>query len=144
MKRIFIIAILITVCGLSAMAQNRPDMTHQSTGRDRDELPSYSAALELQFNDEGLIEVLGCENEYYNVTITRETAYVWNGIIGKEYGNVIAYNGFETTATYLITLTSSRGTTSLWRLEYGILTGSRVPNWGGVIDQRKNGFYLSF
>ena len=34
MKRIFTI-ILITICGMTAMAQDRPDMTHQSTGRDR-------------------------------------------------------------------------------------------------------------
>lgn len=44
MKRIFII-ILITICGLTAMAQDRPDMTHQSTGRDRIDFVTGSSPI---------------------------------------------------------------------------------------------------
>lgn len=134
MKRIYII-ILITICGMTAMAQNRPTGTHQSSGGDRDGIVSFTEMLMLQFNEDGLIEVTGCENDYYNVTITKESSLVWVGIIGKEHGNVISYNHFDAVATYVITLTSSRGSTTVWKLENGVLNGSRIPNWGNATDQ---------
>lgn len=135
MKRFYII-ILITMCGMTAMAQNRPTGTHQTTGGDRDGIVSFAEVLLLQFNEDGLIEVMGCENDYFNVTITKESTFVWGGIIGKEYGNVIEYNSFDLSATYVITLTSSRGSTTAWKLENGVLNGSRMPNWGGVTDHK--------
>ncbi|MBR6947442.1 MAG: hypothetical protein IKH53_05750 [Muribaculaceae bacterium] len=134
MKRLYI-AILITICGMTAMAQDRPDMTHQTTGRDRDGFDSYEMLM-LQFNEDGLIEVSGCENTNYQVTITRESIPVWYGMIGKDYGNVINYTSFAVTSTYIITLTSSRGST-VWRLENGILIGSKLPNWGGPLNHYK-------
>ena len=143
MKR-FYIAIMITICGLTAMAQDRPDMTHQTTGRDRGGLTIFTEFLQLQFNEDGLIEVMGSENEYFNVTITRETVCVWTGIIGREYGNVINYHDFSIVATYVITLTSSRGSTTVWRLENGVLNGSRIPRWGDVTDQIKNDYSRTF
>ncbi|MBQ6165960.1 MAG: hypothetical protein IJK41_00780 [Muribaculaceae bacterium] len=87
---------------------------------------------------------MGSENEYFNVTITRETVCVWTGIIGREYGNVINYHDFSIVATYVITLTSSRGSTTVWRLENGVLNGSRIPSWGDVTDQIKNDYSRTF
>ena len=71
MKRIYIIAILITVCGLTAMAQDRPDMTHQTTGRDRVEFKSYADQPNLVYDSEtNQIAVYGNESEFYDVNIT--------------------------------------------------------------------------
>ena len=135
MKRFYII-ILITICGMTAMAQNRPTGTHQSSGGDRGGIVSFTEVLMLQFNEDGLIEVTGCENDYYSVTITKDSSFVWGGIIGREHGNVIEYNNFDAVATYVITLTSSRGSTTVWKLENGVLNGFRTPNWGGVTDHK--------
>ena len=138
MKRLYI-AILITICGMTAMAQDRPDINHQTTGRDRTEITMFSEVLQLQYNEDGMIEVLGCGNDYFNVTITKDLSCVWFGIIGREYGNVINYD-FQTIGTYVITLTNSQGSTTVWRLENGILYGSKLPNLGEVTNQRKNDF----
>ena len=138
MKRFYIIAILITICGMTAMAQNSKGMAHQSTGRDRDGITTFCELLQLQFNDEGMIEVIGCENDYYNVSITKDLSCVWNGIIGRGFGNIITYNDFSPAGTYMITLTSSRGSITVWKLENGVLNGSNMPNWGGISDQMNN------
>lgn len=136
MKRFYII-ILITICGMTAMAQNRPTGTHQTSGGDRGGIVTFTEVLVLQFNEDGLIEVMGCENDNYIVSITRETSFVWNGIIGRNYGNVIQYNDFLASATYVITLTNSRGSTTVWKLENGVLNGSRIPTRGELSDQTK-------
>ena len=138
MKRFYIFAILITICGMTAMAQNRPTGTHTSSGGDRDGVVYFTEVLQLYFNAEGMIEVMGCENDYYHVTIDRESSLVWSGIIGRERGNVIEYDSYALNATYVITLTNSRGSTTVWRLENGALIGSIMPNRGGKADQTRN------
>ena len=138
MKRFYIIAILI-ISGMTAMAQNRPDITHQTTGDDRRGIVSFTDMLQLQFNDEGMIEVIGCGSNYYRVNVTQGTANVWSETIGREKGNVINYD-FPEIGTFLITLTNSRGSTTLWRLENGVINGSsRIPNWGEVATKNDYG-----
>lgn len=130
MKRLYI-AILITICGMTAMAQDRPDINHQTTGRDRDGIITYAMMLTPVY-DEPYVEVYGCENNYYDVTVSTGRVIDWYGIIGKEYGTVIDYE-FSSTMSYVITVTSSQGSTVVWRLENGVLNGSKMP-WGGITD----------
>ena len=131
MKRFYIIAILITICSMTAMAQNRPDITHQSTGRDRGGVVSLVELLTPVFT-EPYIMVYGCENSNYDVTVVKGASLEWNGNIGKDYGAIIDY-AFLSTESYVITVTNSRVSYE-WRLEYGVLNGSRMPNWGGITD----------
>ena len=136
MKRFYIIAILMTMCGMTAMAQDRPDITHQTTGEDRDIVPNFTEWPQPFFNTDGKIEVIGCYRYSYNVTITSDNSYVWSGVIGKGHSNVIDYNEFYDDVTYLITLTSSRGSTTRWRLENGIFVDPLLPGCGGITNLR--------
>jgi len=135
MKRFYLIAILFAIASLTAMAQDKPDMTHQTTGEDRDGIVSFKTILTPLY-DEPYIEVLGCEDSYYDVTVTIGMKCMWNGIIGREYGTVINYE-FSSTKSYVITVTSLQGASHyVWRLENGVLNGSsRLPNWEGITDQ---------
>ena len=101
----------------------------------------FTEVLQLQLNDVGILEVIGCENDYFSGTITNESICVWSGIIGREYGNVINYSDFSLTATYTITLTSSRGTAHVWKLENGVINGFKMPNWGGITDHVTTDLY---
>lgn len=140
MKRFYIIAILI-ISGMTAMAQDRPDITHQTTGDDR--LERTTETIQLQFNNDGRIELVGGGNHYYNVNVTSGIENIWQETIGREKGNVINYD-FPIIGTFLITLTSSQSTT-LWRLENGVLNnGSRIPKWGEVADQMKQGYSRTY
>ena len=70
MKRIYIITILAAICGLTAMAQNRPDIAHQNTGRDRIEFGFYADQPTLVYDDvTNEIAVYGNESEFYDVII---------------------------------------------------------------------------
>ena len=136
MKRLVIIAILSTICGMTAMAQDRPTGTHHSTGGDRGGITSFVAILQAEFVDP-YIEVYGCEDASYDVIVSTGSSVVWNEIIGGEYGNVINYE-FSTTRSYVITLTSlQQGTTFVWKLENGVLNGSGIPNLGNITNQKK-------
>lgn len=131
MKRFYIIAILITICSLTAMAQNRPDITHQSTGRDRGGIVTFTEILTPVYT-EPYIMVYGCENNLYDVTVFKGASFDWNGFIGRDYGAIIDY-AFLSTESYVIIVTNSRGSYE-WRLENGVLDGSKMPNWGGITD----------
>jgi len=132
MKRFYLIAILMTICGMTAMAQDRPDITHQTTGRDRIDIVSITTILTPVF-DEPYIFVNGCENTYCEVAVTEGTVMEWWGVIGKEYGTMIEYE-FSCDKSYVITLKSSQGSTMVWRLENGVLNGTR-KTWGDMSDQ---------
>ena len=133
MKRFYIIAILI-ISGMTAMAQNNKGLAHQTTGNDdRDVISYYTELLQPFINNDGKIEVIGCHRYSYSVIITSDDFYVWSGVIGKGHGNVIQYNEFYDDVTYLITLMSTQGSTT-WRLENGVLNGSRCPNWGAELN----------
>ena len=144
MKRIIIITILAVICGITAMAQDRPNGTHHSSGGDRTEFFTRVSVLVPVFDDPNIV-VYGCEDAYYDVTVTMGSSIEFNDIIGRERGNTINYE-FSTDRSYVITLTSLlQGTTIVWRLDNGVLNGSRIPNLGGVTNDMINGaFFLDY
>ena len=130
MKR-FYIAILITICGLTAMAQDRPDMTHQSTGRDRGGIVLFADRPTLVFNsEENQIEVYGNESDYYNVTITRASLVVYTATIDGNYDVIDVSN--MSNGIYVIALTSSRGNTYQWTFNQDLHGNNGFPE---VIDK---------
>ena len=71
MKRFFIITILATMCGMTAMAQNRPDVTQQTTGGNHDWVPTFSVARpNLTYNAADQVIIVNGSSEYYNVEVT--------------------------------------------------------------------------
>lgn len=142
MKRFYLIAILITICGMTAMAQNSSGMAHHTPDKNRLPVVINQEFLQPFINYEGKIEVIGCENYYYTVKITKESSFVWSGTIGKGYDNVIDFNDFEENVTYLITVMSSQGFTTVWRLENGIFINPYMPDRGGETNHLIDGIPL--
>ena len=118
MKRIYIITILITICGLFAMAQDRPDLTHQSTGRDRLGFKIDEPDL-IYDSGTNLITVIGCGSEYYDVVITSATTQqvVYMTVIDGHYDIIDA--SFMANGAYIVELTSSRGNLYQWFFDQG-------------------------
>jgi len=119
MKRIYIITILITICGLAAMAQDRPDLTHQSTGRDRlgYKLDQPTLVYDSEANQ---IVVYGCGSEYYDVMITSASTQqvVYVTIIDGHYDIIDA--SIMSSGVYTLELTSSRGNKYQWVFDQGL------------------------
>jgi hypothetical protein len=134
MKRFYLIAILITICGMTAMAQNNSGMAHHTPDKNRLPVVINQEFLQPFINYEGKIEVIGCVNYYYTVTITKGLSFVWSETIGKGYDNVIDFNDFEEDVTYVINVMSSQGTTIVWRLENGVFIDPYLPGRGGVTN----------
>ena len=141
MKRIFIISILITICGITAMAQNRPDMTHQSTGRDRMGSKIYVDQPVLVYdNTSNQIAVYGSESEYYHVTITLVSTQdvVFTATINGDYDIIDA--SIMSSGTYNIALTSSHGNTYRWTFDHGLQSSFGVIDKIVDLENRFNGF----
>ena len=119
MKRFYFISILITICGLTAMAQNRPDLTHQTGGGDRTifniviDKPTLSF---VQANHE--ITVQGNNSEFYAVSVSLQDseAPICETVIDGEY-DVIDVS-MLTSGNYVIALTSSHGNIYTWNFNY--------------------------
>lgn len=85
MKRICIITILAVICGMTAMAQNRPDMAHQNTGRDRGGIVIVNAPVISYDENTQLLTVTRDNVNYFELTITSvstqevELQEVYNG-----------------------------------------------------------------
>ena len=128
MKRFYIIAILITIAGMTAMAQNRPDITHQSTGRDRGGVVFYADRPTLVFdNVTNQIEVYGSDSDYYNVAITSTTnnQVVFTAVIDGNYDIIDA--NIMSSGAHVIALTSSHGNTYRWTFDQGLQGGIILP-----------------
>ena len=141
MKRFYIITILAVICGLTAMAQNRPDNAHQTNGKDRIENKFFADRPSLVYdNVTNQIIVEGNDSEYYDVVITSAEQVVFTTVINGEYDIIDA--SFMTTGTYVVSLTSSRGNTYRWIFDHGL---QLVGNFGGLeingdVFNRFNGF----
>lgn len=135
MKRLYFI-ILITICGLTAMAQDRPDMTHQSTGRDR---MGYKFDKPTLVFDNALnqIAVYGCASEYYDVTITSQLSQqvIYMTVINGIYD--IIDTSIMPSGAYIITLTSQRGNIYKWTFDQG-LQDNLLPGTYNFVDQFLN------
>jgi len=139
MKRIYIISILITICGLAAMAQNRPDLTHQTGGGDRVIFNIVADKPALTFDQANHeIIVQGNNSDFYAVTasVMESEAIVMQTTIDGEY-DVIDVS-MLTAGNYLIALTSSHGNTYTWTfngtsgLNYGSTTLPAQQSFNGI------------
>ena len=113
MKRFNIIIILIAICSITAMAQNRPDVTHQTTGDDR--LKFILDVPTLTYDEDAQeIIVQGSQAQYYTVSITATPSQmvVLETVIDGEY-DVIDVS-MLTAGSYDITLISSNRNTYSW------------------------------
>ena len=138
MKR-FYIAILITICGMTAMAQNRPDITHQSTGRDRGGIVLFADRPTVVFDNEANeIHVYGNESDFYNVTITSATTnqVVYTTVIDGNFDIIDASN--LSNGTYVIAFTSSHGNTYRWTFNQGLQDGNILPDGIDLSGSRTN------
>ena len=114
MKRFYII-ILITICGITAMAQDRPDLTHQTNSDDRDRMWLTCDMPSLVYDETAqVILVEGSESVYYIATITSQAnqMVMLETVIDGEYDTIDV--SMLTAGTYTIALTSSRWNTYTW------------------------------
>ena len=144
MKRIYIITILAAICGLTAMAQNRPDIAHQNTGRDRIEFGFYADQPTLVYDDvNNEIAVYGNESEFYDVIIMSASSQqvVLVTVIDGTYDIIDA--SIMSSGAYTIELTSSHGNIYRWTFNQG-LDGLTAPvttmDKIGNSMNRRNGF----
>jgi len=140
MKRLYIFTtiLLMTICGMTAMAQDRPDITHQTGGGDRDKTPGvFFAQPTLEYDQEtNLITVYGFDTFYYDVVITMQSTgmIVWQGMIDGVCGIIdasILING-----TYVIKLIDDGGRYYTWTFDSS-MCGTRLPN---AIDRMSDRF----
>lgn len=128
MKRVYIITILAVICGMTAMAQNRPDNAHQTNGKDRIENRFFADQPTLVYDNEtNQIIVYGNDSEFYDVVITSAEQVVLITIINGEYDIIDA--SCMSSGTYVVSLTSSRGNTYRWNFDQGL---QGICNLGGL------------
>jgi hypothetical protein len=71
MKRLYIIIILAVLCGITAAAQGRPNISHQSTGRDRTGFALSAPPLISYDNASQQLTINASKNTaYFELTIT--------------------------------------------------------------------------
>lgn len=121
MKRFYIITILAIVCSLTAMAQNRPGMAHQTTGRDRDQfmtsllIPSVS----LSDNQLSVTDISG----FWTVWITDEFGSICMSPRSFEGENTVDIGSYVSNdVTYVLYILTSAGNTYTWSIESGSIT----------------------
>lgn len=115
MKRFNIFIITIAICGIAAMAQNRPDVTHQSTGDDRNIHKFVADMPTLSYNEEAReITVQGSQSDFYTVSIIVQSsqAVVLETVIDGTF-DIIDVSMLES-SNYNIALTSSNSNTYSW------------------------------
>ena len=112
MKRIYIITILAVICGLTAVAQNRPDMAHQNTGRDREGFVIHAIPV-ITYNDYSQQLSIACDNvNFFELTITSMATHevVYQEIF-EGSSATINVSFLENNGVYLIEYLDSEGTT---------------------------------
>ena len=106
MKRFFIITILATICGMTAMAQNRPDVTQQTTGGNHEEIPTFFVANPvLTYDAADQVIIVNGVSEYYDVEvkIAGTVAVIFTTTVEGDMGVIdVASLGNN---VYIITLT---------------------------------------
>ena len=135
MKRFFIITILATICGMTAMAQNRPDVTQQTTGGNHDMVPTFSAARpNLTYNAADQVIIVNGMSEYYNVEVklTGTNVVIFTTTVEGDMGVIdVASLGNN---VYIITLTDDND--RLYRYTFDAGTG--VVTFRGLANPLPN------
>jgi len=119
MKRIYIITIMTILCSMAAMAQNRPDMAHQTNGGNRyEEMTSLSVPV---------VSLLGNKLAVTNITGS------WTMWITDEFGAYCVYPrtyygpqndisvSIDNNEEYVLTITTSAGITYRWHIDGGFI-----------------------
>ena len=131
MKRIYIITILAVICGLTAMAQNNPDIAHQTTGRDRGGFALGSVPIITYHEASQTLTVHGSVlTTYFELTIkTMITQEIKFQEMFEGASATIDVSDLEDGETYQIVFVDSRNTnfvtmfekTASWTSEPGII-----------------------
>ena len=121
MKRIIFITILATICGMTAMAQNRPTGTHHTSGGDRNILRLYNDRPTLTYNAvANEIAVYGNESDYYFLVITSIASQqqIFDAVLDGNYDTIDA--SIMSSGAYTIALTSAHNRTYKWTFNNGL------------------------
>ena len=122
MKRFYIITIMAIICSLAAMAQNRPDMAHQTNGGNRRDIKTSLSmpSVSLSGSDLTVTNISG----YWTVWITDDSGFTcmsprsFEGEIESEDIGFYASND----VTYVLYILTSAGNTYTWSIESGSIT----------------------
>lgn len=126
MKRFYIITILAIICSLTAMAQNRPGMAHQTNGGNRNNIATNLSmpSVTLSGSELTVTNITG----FWTMWITDELGMIcmsprsFEGEISEDI-NFYASNDVK----YTLYITTSAGNTYTWFIEYGIISSTQ---WG--------------
>ena len=142
MKRIFIITILATICGMTAMAQDRPDVTQQTTGGNHNDIPTFSVARpSLTYNAADHEIIVNGMAEYYSVEvkIASNLAVVFTTTVEGDMG-VIDVSALANDV-YIITLTDDNNRLYRYTFDVGLgvvkfrgLGNTVLPNLPNNVD----------
>lgn len=121
------------ICGMTAMAQNRPTGTHQTTGGDRGSFLFRLDQPTLVYDDvENLINVYGSESSYYDYNIKSQSTQmiIAAGTLDGNFDTIDATP--MAVGTYIITLTSAAGHEFQWLFDGEL----KLPNSIDGIDKK--------
>ena len=131
MKRIFIFTIFAAICGMVAMAQGNPVITHQTSGNDRYERSFGYSQPKVEYNyarQELIIE----DCDYLNITIvSQETGLLCDYEITAE-GNIGV--GHLPNGYYTLTVTVQTGMSYVYTFIKGGTTSHVVPTGRGGVQ----------
>jgi hypothetical protein len=140
MKRLFIISIILSICGIVAMAQD-PVSSHQSTGRDRLDYMTDFRQPTVSYDD-GMIIISNGNGLYHAVLTSLTTQFVViDMIIDGDEGEIDI--AFLEDGKYMLALTGSAGITYRWTIDkggiiqidpygFGVSPQSGVSNRNGI------------
>lgn len=120
MKRFYIITILAIICSLTAMAQNRPGMAHQTPGRDRDQFMTSLLIPSVSLSDNQLTvtDISG----FWTVWITDEFGSICMSPRSFEGENTVDIGFYPSNdVTYVLYISTSAGNTYSWSIERGFV-----------------------
>ena len=140
MKRVFIISIIFTICGLFAMAQNSSGMAHTTTGKDHIDV-FYNIQKPSVSYDNGSEKILifNGKGQYHAVvTFISTQAVVFDMIIDGE-DDEIPLEG-QDNGNYMLALTGQNGVTYRWTIDKGG-NDQIVPYVGNGASNRIDSFW---
>ena len=131
MKRIYttILIMLLAAVGMTALAQDRPDIVRQTSGGDRGGFVFYDDQPSVDYNSETkMITVQGNACDFYLLVVTTAATQVevFETVIDGVMDTIDAHDFL--TGTYTFKFTSSRGNVYTWMFNNGFY-GRIVPNF---------------
>lgn len=128
MKRIFIFTIFAAICGMVAMAQGNPVITHQTSGNDRYERFFGYTQPKVDY-DNAKQELVIDDCDYLNITIiSQQTGLLCDYEITSE-GNISV--GHLPNGYYTLTITVQTGMAYVYTFIKGGATSHVIPTGRG-------------